>query len=64
VELLNTYAKVPHGMLYTIKTPSRAADLINDRVLPFCQANYLLVLGYSLTVALSIAVGQRPTIFS
>ena len=29
------YCKVAHAKLYTTKTPITAADLLNDRVLPF-----------------------------
>ena len=32
---VDTYAKVAHCKLYTTKTPITAADLLNDRVLPF-----------------------------
>jgi hypothetical protein len=31
----NTYSKVAFAKLYTSKTPITAADLLNDRVLPF-----------------------------
>jgi transposase InsO family protein len=32
---IDTYAKVAHAKLYTEQTPITAADLLNDRVLPF-----------------------------
>ena len=32
---VDTYSKVAHAKLYTTKTPLTAADLLNDRVLPF-----------------------------
>jgi transposase InsO family protein len=32
---VDTYSKVAHAKLYTTKTPLAAADLLNDRVLPF-----------------------------
>ena len=32
---VDTYSKVAHAKLYTTKTPITAADLLNDRVLPF-----------------------------
>lgn len=32
---IDTYSKVVHCKLYTTKTPITAADLLNDRVLPF-----------------------------
>ncbi len=32
---VDTYSKVAHCKLYTTKTPITAADLLNDRVLPF-----------------------------
>jgi hypothetical protein len=34
---VDTYAKVAFAKLYTTKTPLAAADLLNDRVLPFFQ---------------------------
>jgi len=39
-----TYSKVAHCKLYTSKTPITAADLLNDRVLPFYEAQGLSVL--------------------
>ena len=41
---VDTYAKVAHGKLYTTKTPITAADLLNDRVLPFYASQGLPVL--------------------
>ncbi len=41
---VDTYAKVAHCKLYTTKTPITAADLLNDRVLPFYAAQDLPVL--------------------
>ncbi|SUI04640.1 integrase [Salmonella enterica subsp. indica] len=32
---VDTYSKVAHCKLYVTKTPITAADLLNDRVLPF-----------------------------
>ncbi|MDH8506161.1 IS481 family transposase, partial [Klebsiella pneumoniae] len=32
---VDTYSKMAHCKLYTSKTPITAADLLNDRVLPF-----------------------------
>jgi hypothetical protein len=34
---VDTYVKVDFAKLYTTKTPISAADLLNDRVLPFYQ---------------------------
>src|SRR6266536_3262178 len=34
---IDTYAKVALGKLYDRKTPITAADLLNDRVLPFFE---------------------------
>lgn len=34
---VDTYAKIAFAKLYTTKTPLAAADLLNDRVLPFFQ---------------------------
>jgi len=42
---IDTYAKVAHCKLYTTKTPITAADLLNDRVLPFYASHELPVLG-------------------
>jgi transposase InsO family protein len=36
---VDTYAKVGFAKLYTEKTPITAADLLNDRVLPFFEAH-------------------------
>lgn len=41
---VDTYSKVAHCKLYTSKTPITAADLLNDRVLPFYEAQGLSVL--------------------
>lgn len=41
---VDTYSKVAHCKLYTSKTPSTAADLLNDRVLPFYEAQGLPML--------------------
>lgn len=36
--------KVAFAKLYTTKTPIAAADLLNDRVLPFCQEHQMALL--------------------
>ena len=41
---VDTYAKAAHCKLYTTKTPITAADLLNDRVLPFYASQELPVL--------------------
>lgn len=41
---VDTYAKVAFAKLYTTKTPITAADLLNDRVLPFFAEHELPVL--------------------
>ena len=41
---VDTYAKIAHCKLYTTKTPITAADLLNDRVLPFYASEDLPVL--------------------
>jgi transposase InsO family protein len=41
---VDTYSKVAHCKLYTSKTPITAAELLNDKVLPFYEANALPVL--------------------
>ena len=41
---VDTYCKVAHAKLYTTKTPITAADLLNDKVLPFYDENDLPVL--------------------
>ncbi|EJD6584532.1 IS481 family transposase, partial [Providencia rettgeri] len=41
---VDTYSKVAHCKLYTSKTPITAADLLNDRVLPFYQSQQLPML--------------------
>lgn len=41
---VDTYCKVAQAKLYSTKTPIIAADLLNDRVLPFHEAHDLPVL--------------------
>jgi len=41
---IDTYAKVGFAKLYTTKTPITAADLLNDRVLPFYDEHHLPLL--------------------
>ncbi|EIT7844813.1 transposase family protein, partial [Escherichia coli] len=41
---VDTYSKVAHCKLYVTKTPITAADLLNDRVLPFYASQGLPVL--------------------
>ncbi len=44
---VDTYSKVAQAKLYTTETPITAADLLNDRVLPFHEENDLPVLPLS-----------------
>jgi transposase InsO family protein len=41
---IDTYAKVGFAKLYTTKSPITAADLLNDKVLPFFEQNQLPLL--------------------
>ena len=41
---VDTYAKVAFAKLYTTKTPIAAADMLNDRVLPFYQEHQVPLL--------------------
>ena len=41
---VDTYAKVAFAKLYTTKTPIAAADVLNDRVLPFYQEHQVPLL--------------------
>lgn len=41
---IDTYSKVAHAKLYQTKTPITAADLLNDRVLPFYEEQGLPML--------------------
>lgn len=41
---VDTYSKVAHAKLYTTKTPTTAADMLNDQVLPFYEEHDLPVL--------------------
>jgi transposase InsO family protein len=41
---VDTYSKVAFAKLYTTKTPITAADLLNDKVLPFLEAQELPML--------------------
>jgi len=41
---VDTYSKIAHCKLYTMKTPITSADLLNDRVLPFFEEHGMSVL--------------------
>lgn len=41
---VDTYSKVAFAKLYTTKTPITAADMLNDKVLPFFEAHALPML--------------------
>ena len=41
---MDTYSKVALAKLYTTKTPITAADILNDKVLPFFELNELPML--------------------
>ncbi len=41
---VDTYSKIAHAKLYQTKTPITAADLLNDRVLPFYEQHKLPML--------------------
>ena len=41
---VDTYSKIAHAKLYTSKTPITAADLLNERVLPYYEEHELPVL--------------------
>ena len=41
---VDTYSKIAQAKLYTTKTPITAADMLNDRVLPFYEEQQLPVL--------------------
>jgi len=41
---VDTYSKIAHAKLYTTKTPITAADMLNDKVLPFFEQHELPVL--------------------
>lgn len=41
---VDTYSKVAHCKLYVTKTPITAADLLNNRVLPFYESQGLSLL--------------------
>ncbi len=41
---VDTYAKVAFAKLYTTKTPITAADMLNDKVLPFFELHELSLL--------------------
>lgn len=43
---VDTYSRVAHCKLYTTKTPITAADLLNDRVLPFYASEDVPYCGY------------------
>jgi transposase InsO family protein len=41
---VDTYSKVAHAKLYVTKRPIAAADLLNDRVIPFFETNGIFLL--------------------
>ncbi len=41
---VDTYSKVAHAKLYTTKTPITAADLLNDKVIPFFDEHGIKIL--------------------
>jgi len=41
---VDTYSKIAHARLYTTKTPITAADLLNERVLPYYEEHKLPML--------------------
>lgn len=41
---VDTYSKIAHCKLYNTKTPITAADLLNDRVIPFFEENGIFML--------------------
>lgn len=41
---VDTYSKTAHCKVYTTKTPITAADLLNDRVIPFFEENGIFLL--------------------
>ncbi len=41
---VDTYSKVAHAKLYATKTPITAADMLNDRALPFYEEQQLPML--------------------
>jgi hypothetical protein len=40
---IDTYSKVAFAKLYDRKTPTTAADLLNDRVLPFFEEHEIVL---------------------
>jgi len=61
---VDTYAKVAFAKLYTTKTPIAAADVLNDRVLPFYQEHQVALLRVLTDEGLSIAGRSNSTIIS
>lgn len=61
---VDTYSKVAQCKLYTSKTPITAADLLNDRVLPFYEAQGLPMLRILTDRGLSTAVKWSSMITS
>lgn len=59
---VDTYSKVAFAKLYTTKTPITAADILNDKVLPFFEAHELPML--RMTEALNTVVVLSSTITS
>jgi hypothetical protein len=58
---IDTYSKVAFAKLYDRKTPLTAADLMNDRVVPFFDEHEIAVSRVSPTAALSSAASRTTT---
>ncbi len=58
---IDTYAKVAFAKLYDRKTPITAADLINDRVVPFYDAHEVKLCRVLTIAARNIAATQSIT---
>ena len=61
---IDTYTKVSFAKLYDRKTPITAADLLNDRVLPFFEEHDVKLLRVLITAAASSAATPNGTSMS
>jgi hypothetical protein len=56
---IDTYNKIEFAKLYDRKTPVTAAELLNDRVLPFFEQDEIPLNRISLTAAQNTVVHQN-----
>ncbi len=61
---IDTYSRVAFAKLYTDKTAITAADLLNDRVIPFFDVQSVPLFGILTIEVQNIVANQRITLIS